>query len=71
MNQQHIIIRNAHPTEFKSIGELMVRVYSQVEGFPKQNEQPEYYKLLYNIGELTNKQGTELLALAACDRTEC
>jgi len=61
MNQQHIIIRNAHPTEFKSIGELMVRVYSQVEGFPKQNEQPEYYKLLYNIGELTNKQGTELL----------
>ena len=61
MNQQHIIIRNAHPTEFKSIGELMVHVYSQVEGFPKQDEQPEYYKLLYNIGELTNKQGTELL----------
>ena len=61
MNDPHIMIRNARPTEFKSIGELMVRVYSQVEGFPKQEEQPEYYELLFNIGDFTNKAGTELL----------
>lgn len=62
MNEQSYIIRNARPDEFKAIGELMVRVYSQLEGFPKQDEQPDYYKMLANIGELTKKPHTELLA---------
>jgi len=61
MIPQKITIRNATSVEFESIGQLMVRVYSQVEGFPKEDEQPEYYRLLYNIGEFTSKPGTELL----------
>jgi ribosomal protein S18 acetylase RimI-like enzyme len=39
----------------------MVQTYSQLEGFPKESEQPAYYKLLANVGELTNKPETELL----------
>ena len=39
----------------------MVEVYSHLEGFPKESEQPEYYKLLRNIGEFTNKPGIELI----------
>jgi GNAT superfamily N-acetyltransferase len=54
-------IRNAQPSEFEALGKLMVRVYSQLEGFPKANEQPAYYKMLENIGELTKKPETELL----------
>lgn len=61
MDHQTITIRNARPEELKSIGALLVRVYSQLEGFPKQEEQPEYYQLLANIGELTRKPSTELL----------
>lgn len=61
MNEKQVIIRNAQPEEFEEIGKLMVSVYSQLEGFPKQNEQPEYYKMLANIGELTKKPETELL----------
>lgn len=58
-------IRNARPEEFAAIGQLMVRVYSQLEGFPKESEQPAYYKMLANIGELTHKPGTELLVAAS------
>ncbi len=61
MAEQKWIVRNALPGEFEEIGKLMVRAYSQLEGFPKESEQPNYYKMLANIGELTNNPGTELL----------
>jgi GNAT superfamily N-acetyltransferase len=58
---QVIIIRNAVPAEFEEIGKLMVRVYSQLEGFPKETEQPDYYRMLANVGEITEKPESELL----------
>lgn len=61
MNNQLYMVRNAKPDEFLEIGKLMVEVYSQLEGFPKLTDQPEYYKLLANVGELTRTPGTELL----------
>ena len=66
MNHQYII-RNARPEEFVTIGNLMVRVYSKLEGFPKEAEQPEYYKLLHNIGEFTNKPDTELIVVVSLE----
>jgi ribosomal protein S18 acetylase RimI-like enzyme len=54
-------IRNAKPHEFSDIGKLMVRVYSQLDGFPKETEQPNYYQMLASVGALTNKPETELL----------
>jgi ribosomal protein S18 acetylase RimI-like enzyme len=61
MNPTEYTIRNANPSEFDDIGKLMVQTYSNLEGFPKQDEQPNYYKMLANIGELTQKPATELL----------
>ena len=61
-------IRNARPEEFKIIGQLMVRVYSQLEGFPKKSEQPIYYKMLENVGDFTNKPNTELLIAVSRER---
>ncbi len=61
MNSQEYIVRDATPNEFTEIGELMVNVYSQLEGFPKKNEQPNYYKILANIGSLTEKPKVKLL----------
>jgi GNAT superfamily N-acetyltransferase len=61
MSRQQCSIRNAKAEEFEPIGQLMVRVYSQLEGFPKESEQPDYYKMLANIGALTENPGTELL----------
>ena len=54
-------IRNAKPSEFKEIGKLMVKVYSELEGFPKADEQPQYYSALANIGDFTKKPDSELL----------
>ncbi len=61
MNNPELIIRNAKPEEFERIGQLMVKVYSQLDGFPTKTEQPEYYKMLLNVGKLTEKEHTELL----------
>jgi GNAT superfamily N-acetyltransferase len=61
MAKQEYTVRNARPEEFEQIGALMVQVYSQLEGFPKISEQPDYYKMLANVGALTNNPGTTLL----------
>ena len=54
-------VRNAKPEEFPQIAELMIQVYSQLEGFPKESDQPNYYRMLANVGSLTSTPGTELL----------
>jgi GNAT superfamily N-acetyltransferase len=53
-------VRNAKPEEFETIGELMVHVYSTLEGFLKVEEHPNYYNTMANVGELTRKPDTEL-----------
>lgn len=67
MSEQKYTIRNARPNEFAEIGKLMVKVYSQLEGFPKESEQPKYYEMLANIGALTEKPETELLIAISSD----
>ena len=56
-----ITIRKAQASDFRDTGELLVKVYSQLEGFPSKEEQPEYYEMLLNIGEITERPKTELL----------
>ncbi len=60
-------IRNAKPGEFTEIGQLMVDVYSGLEGFPKADEQPSYYNTLRNIGKFTENPNTELLVAVSND----
>ncbi|HMQ63764.1 MAG TPA: GNAT family N-acetyltransferase [Flavilitoribacter sp.] len=62
------IVRNAEPAEFETIGRLMVRVYSQLTGFPTPGEQPEYYTMLANIGELAQRPATELLVAVSSEQ---
>lgn len=54
-------IRNAHPSEFKVIGKLMVLVYSGLPNFPQPNDLPDYYEMLQNVGKLIENPKTELL----------
>ena len=61
MTSQLPVIRSAAPNEFLEVGKLMVNVYSLLEGFPKETEQPNYYKMLANVGDLTQRPGTEIL----------
>jgi GNAT superfamily N-acetyltransferase len=61
MTRQPFTIRNAAPSEFEEIGRLMVSVYSQLEGFPKEAEQPDYFRALANAGAFTHKPDTVLL----------
>ena len=61
--------RTATCEEFVAIGNLMVDVYSQLDGFPKQSEQPEYYNLLRNVGELTKNPDVEIIVATNSDNT--
>lgn len=54
-------IRKAQPNEYAAIGQLMVAVFAQLPGFPSPEEQPAYYQLLANIGQLANQPDTSLL----------
>ena len=65
LDSHEYIVREAVPDEFLEIGKLMVSVYSQLEGFPTKEEQPDYYKMLANIGSLTKNPKTKLLIAAS------
>lgn len=69
MELQRYTIRNARQNEFDAVGQLMVGVYSQLDGFPKPSEQPAYYQMLATIGNLTNRPATELLVAVDFDNT--
>lgn len=56
-----LTIRDLRPEESDALGQLMVRVYSQLPGFPSPQEQPAYYDLLAHIGRFTAKPATRVL----------
>ncbi|MDT0606865.1 hypothetical protein [Croceitalea rosinachiae] len=51
MTENTYRVRNAEPNEYDQVGQLMVQVYSQIEGFPNAVEQPKYYEMLAKIGD--------------------
>jgi pimeloyl-ACP methyl ester carboxylesterase/GNAT superfamily N-acetyltransferase len=63
-----LVVRDARPCEFEAIGRMMVAVYSGLEGFPRPESQPDYYKLLAQIGDQTAKPGARLLVALEADR---
>ncbi|WP_238857982.1 bifunctional helix-turn-helix transcriptional regulator/GNAT family N-acetyltransferase [Poritiphilus flavus] len=67
MQHPEVSVRNASDEEFFKVGQLMVEVYARLKGFPKEWEQPEYYKMLASVGELTKKPQTEILVAATDD----
>lgn len=61
MQEETFTVRNARPGEEKAAGQLMVSVYSSLEGFPGISEQPAYYAMLVNVGELCSRPGASLI----------
>lgn len=54
-------IRDARADEFQAIGQLLISVYAKLEGFPSEIEQPDYYRMLLNVGDLLQKPETALI----------
>ncbi|WP_126245312.1 GNAT family N-acetyltransferase [Chitinophaga rhizosphaerae] len=67
MHNENIIVRSALPGESAAAGQLMIQVYASLEGFPGTGEQPAYYAMLANVGELAAKPGAELLLALSAD----
>ncbi|WP_299457205.1 GNAT family N-acetyltransferase [uncultured Microscilla sp.] len=64
---KQINIREAQSNEYKALGQLMLRVFSSLEGFPSRAEHPTYYALLDNVGKLNEKASTEILIARSTD----
>ncbi|MCX7514638.1 GNAT family N-acetyltransferase [Frateuria hangzhouensis] len=62
MSGGRLRIGAARADEFDALGQLLVDVYTRLEGFPGPDEQPRYYALLANIGQFTRKPQVQLLA---------
>jgi len=60
------VIREATSKEYPAVGQLMIEVYSQLDGFPGREDMPEYYDMLGNVGALTEKPGTKIFAALSC-----
>lgn len=63
-----IIIRPALAEEYQSLSKLLVQVYSQLKGFPSQQEYPGYYALLANVGKLAQKPSIEILVAVSPEK---
>lgn len=57
---EKINIHSLTSKESVALGQLMVEVYSNLEGFPSPQEQPEYYRMLEKVGELATNPDTEV-----------
>jgi GNAT superfamily N-acetyltransferase len=68
MTTEQYTIRNADRSEFEEIGRLLVSVYSQLDGFPKEEEQPDYFRALANVGLFTEKPDTSLLVAVSGEK---
>lgn len=54
-------IRDLKPEEAEPFGQLLVEVYSRLEGFPSPVEQPAYYESLKNVGQFAEKPNTRVI----------
>ena len=62
-----VTIRDARPDELVSFGELVIAVYSGLEGFPSRSEQPQYYELPANVDRLARKPDARALVAVSLD----
>lgn len=60
-----LAIRDLAPSEAGPLGRLLVRAYSELEGFPAPDEQPAYYAMLANVESLLGKPATRILVALA------
>ncbi|HEX6930298.1 MAG TPA: GNAT family N-acetyltransferase [Gammaproteobacteria bacterium] len=61
------VIRDATAEELEPLGLLMVGVYSRLEGFPAQDEQPRYYEMLADVGRFLKRKDARVLVALAPD----
>lgn len=64
-----LTIRDLRPEESQALGQLLVRVYSQLPGFPSPQDQPGYYRTLEEIGRFAERPGARVLAAFLPDQT--
>ena len=58
---QHFSIREIRQAEYAALGQILVSAYSQLDGFLTPEDQPAYYDLLANVGQLTEREDATVL----------
>lgn len=58
---ENFVIRDLQVEESTALGQMMVEVYSRLEGFPSPEQQPDYYRMLSNIGDFSQRKDARVL----------
>ena len=61
-------IRDLRPAEAGALGDLMVREYSRLEGFPSLDEAPAYYAMLADVGRFAACADSRVMVAVDGDR---
>lgn len=61
------VIKEANEADLAEFGELLVRAYSALEGFPDPVEQPQYYEMLRNVREFALRPGVTVFVATAAE----
>ncbi len=61
-------IREIDQSEYKILGDLVVDVYSRLDGFPSPSEQPDYYNTLSKVGSLNEQDHTTVLVAETSEK---
>jgi GNAT superfamily N-acetyltransferase len=60
-------VREIEIGECKALGQLMIDVYSNINGIPSPKEQPEYFQMLANICQFRQEDGAKVLVASSND----
>jgi len=55
-----LLIRRAGPDDYAAYGQLLVQSYVALPGFPGPEQQPDYYRMLADVGQLTTKASVDI-----------
>jgi ribosomal protein S18 acetylase RimI-like enzyme len=56
-----LTVRDLARDEHAALGQLLIRAYAGLAGFPSPSEQPEYYRMLANIAQFADQPGSRVL----------
>jgi GNAT superfamily N-acetyltransferase len=64
-----VAVRDLSPDETAILGRMLVDVYANLPGFPTPGEQPDYYRMLADIGRFADRPATRVLGALGVDGT--
>lgn len=61
------IIREANPSEYSLLSQIIITAYSALEGFPSVEENPDYYQTFSDLSQFSKQKATKILVAVSVE----